>query len=136
MRIEKDAFLKDYASNLSMLSIDGKSVFIKDSDTNAIAEVVLSDNILYCMLDHAPECIHIQYALALAEFAELYRNRENVLPMIIKDDATKKYAKVAYSHSKLYCYLCQSDDCVHVEIAKMEVNLDRARKAAKEEKKQ
>jgi hypothetical protein len=126
MVLEKEAFLKDYASHLSKLSIDGKSLFVKDGSKNIVAEVVLSDNVLYCLLDHSKDCLHIQFALALTDFAKLYVNRSRILPMIIKDEATGKFAKVDYYQSRLYCYLCQSGDCAHADIARIEVETKQA----------
>lgn len=62
-------------------------------------------------------------------------NPASTLQFLIKDDKTGKVAKVGYNQLKLYCHLCQSHDCIHVDIARVELEQDRIKKAMKEEKK-
>lgn len=121
--IEKDEFLKMYAPNLSRRDIIGNCLIVWDDMKRRAAEVWLREGNLYCELCKQDDCMHVHFALAIPEVGKLTNiHPSSVLPLLIKDGKTGKVAKVDYNQLKLYCHLCQSNDCVHVDIAAMEVD--------------
>jgi len=135
MNLTKDEFLKMYAPHLSRRDIIDNCLIIWDDMRRKTAEVWLREQNLFCELCQQDDCIHVHFALAIPEVGKLTDiNPASTLPFLIKDGKTGKVAKVDYNQLKLYCHLCQSNDCVHVDIARMEVEQDRVRKTLKDEK--
>lgn len=136
LAVAKDDFLKMYAPHLSKRDIIDNCLIIWDDMRRKTAEVWLREQNLFCEQCQQDDCIHVHFALAIPEVAKLTDiSPASVLPLLIKDGKTGKVARVDYNQLKLYCHLCQSNDCIHVEIARMEVEKDRVRKTLKEEKK-
>ncbi len=136
LAVAKDEFLKMYAPHLSKRDIIDNCLIIWDDMRRKTAEVWLREQNLFCELCQQDDCIHVHFALAIPEVGKLTDiNPASTLPFLIKDGKTGKVAKVDYNQLNLFCHLCQSRDCVHVDIARMELEQDRVRKAMKEEKK-
>ena len=71
MALEKDNFLKSYAPFLSKITVSGNSVVIRDEKLQRLVEVIYRDNKLWCDVDDEECCVHVHFALALPELAEL-----------------------------------------------------------------
>lgn len=74
MILEKDEFLKSYAPFLSKVAIDGNSVVLRDEKLKRLVEITYRDNKFWCDVDEKDCCVHVHFALALPELAEL-RNK-------------------------------------------------------------
>lgn len=132
--LEKDEFLKMYAPHLSKKGIADNCLIIWDDMKKRVAEVWLREQKLVCDLCQKDDCIHVHFALALPDIAKLTDvNPASKVPFLIKDGKSGKIAKVDYNQFKLYCRLCQSLDCEHVDIARMDVEgkSTRTKKVAK-----
>jgi hypothetical protein len=66
MMIRYEAFAK-HAPYMEKLSIDQNRVVLKDNKRNRIAEVVLKDGELQCLLDERFDCVHVGFAYSLPE---------------------------------------------------------------------
>jgi hypothetical protein len=122
MGLNKDEFLKLYAPHLSKRDIIDNCLIIWDDLRKRAAEVWLREQKLVCDLCQKDDCIHVHFALALPEVAKLTDvNPASKVPFLIKDGKSGKIAKIDYNQFKLYCHLCQSWDCEHVDIARMDV---------------
>lgn len=71
MVLEKDEFLKNYAPFLSKVAIDGNSVILRDEKLQRLVEIIYRDNKFWCDADEKECCVHVHFALALPELAEL-----------------------------------------------------------------
>ena len=71
LALEKDDFLKSYAPFLSKLTISENSVIIRDEKIQRLVEVIYRDNKFWCNVDEEECCVHVHFALALPELAEL-----------------------------------------------------------------
>ena len=63
--IERDEVLKNYSPYLEEVAVEGDRVIIKDNRIDRIAELVLKDKELYCLLDDRKDCVHIGFAWAI-----------------------------------------------------------------------
>jgi hypothetical protein len=70
--IAREKFLQAYAPYLSKIGYEGNVLFIKDSRAGKTAEIFLREKVLYCSVCSSNDCLHIHYALALPEIANLY----------------------------------------------------------------
>ncbi len=70
--IAREKFLQAYAPYLLKIGYEGNILFIKDSRIGKTAEIFLRDRVLYCSVCDSKDCLHIHYALALPEIANLY----------------------------------------------------------------
>ena len=59
------------------LSIDQNRVALQDSKRNRIAEVMLKEGELRCLLDERSDCVHVGFVYSLPE---LYNNEIKVPP--------------------------------------------------------
>lgn len=64
--IRHEAFAK-HAPFLEKLAIEQDRVIIKDNKRNRIAEVIIKDGQLQCLLDEKTDCVHIGFVYALPE---------------------------------------------------------------------
>ena len=71
MVLEKDEFLKGYAPFLSKITVTGNSVIMRDEKLQRLVEVIYRDNKFWCDADEKECCVHVHFALALPELAEL-----------------------------------------------------------------
>jgi hypothetical protein len=71
MMLRYEAFAK-HAPYMENLSIDQNRVVIQDK-RNRIAEVLLKEGELQCLLDEKSDCVHVGFVYSLPE---LYNNEE------------------------------------------------------------
>ena len=64
--LNHEAFAKQ-APFMEKISIDADRVLIKDNKRNRIAEVILRNGELRCLLDDKTDCIHIGFVYSLPE---------------------------------------------------------------------
>lgn len=66
MMIKYEAFAK-HAPFMEKLAIDQNRVIVKDNKRNRIAEVLLKNGELQCLLDERSDCVHVGFIYALPE---------------------------------------------------------------------
>ncbi len=71
MVLEKDEFLKNYAPFLSKIAVNESSVILRDEKIQRLVEIIYRDNKFWCDVDEEECCVHVHFALALPELAEL-----------------------------------------------------------------
>jgi hypothetical protein len=79
--IEKDKWLKIYASHLSYVGIDKNGVLLRDKHLkDSIVEVKLLDNRLWCQMCREKNCMHVYFTMARPELS-LVQDPEKPRPM-------------------------------------------------------
>ena len=66
MMLKHEAFAKQVPF-MEKISIDSDRVIIKDNKRNRIAEVILRDGELRCLLDEKIDCVHIGFIYSIPE---------------------------------------------------------------------
>ena len=66
-----------HAPYMEKLSIDQNRVVLQDNKRNRIAEVLLKEGELQCLLDERSDCIHVGFVYSLPE---LYNNEKVKVP--------------------------------------------------------
>ena len=66
MVLKYEAFAK-HAPYMEKLSIDQNRVVLKDNKRNRIAEVMLKEGELQCLLDEKSDCVHVGFVYSLHE---------------------------------------------------------------------
>jgi hypothetical protein len=79
MRLRYEAFAK-HAPYMEKLSIDQNRVVLQDNKRNTIAEILLKESELQCLLDERSDCIHISFDYSLPELYHLATNEIKVPP--------------------------------------------------------
>ena len=72
MMLRYEAFAK-HAPYIEKLSIDQNRVVLQDNKRNRIAEVLLKEGELQCLLDEKSDCVHVGFVYSLPE---LYNNEK------------------------------------------------------------
>src|SRR5919198_181777 len=76
MMLRYEAFAK-HVPYMETLSIDQNRVVLQDNKRNRIAEVLLKEGELQCLLDEKSDCIHVGFVYSLPE---LYKNEKVTAP--------------------------------------------------------
>jgi hypothetical protein len=76
MMLRYEAFAK-HAPYMEKLSIDQNRVVLQDNKSNRIAEVLLKEGELQCLLDERSDCVHVGFVYSLPE---LYNNEKVKVP--------------------------------------------------------
>jgi hypothetical protein len=76
MMLRYEVFAK-HAPYMEKLSIDQNRVVIQDNKRNRIAEVLLKEGELQCLLDEKPDCVQVWLVYSLPE---LYNNEKLKAP--------------------------------------------------------
>jgi hypothetical protein len=66
MMLRNEAFA-GHAPYMEKLSIDQNRVVLKDNKRNRIAEVMLKEGELQCLLDEKSDCVHVGFVYSLPE---------------------------------------------------------------------
>jgi hypothetical protein len=66
MMLRYETFAR-HAPYMEKLSIDENRVVLKDNKRNRIAEVMLKEGELQCLLDERADCVHVGFAYSLPE---------------------------------------------------------------------
>ena len=64
--LKHEAFAKQ-APFMEKISIDSDRVLVKDNKRNRIAEVILRNGELLCLLDEKIDCVHIGFVYSIPE---------------------------------------------------------------------
>ncbi|MFL6410917.1 MAG: hypothetical protein ACJ71K_06695 [Nitrososphaeraceae archaeon] len=78
--VRYEAFAK-YAPYMEKIDIDQNRVTLKDNKRNRIAEVLLKDGELQCLLDERSDCVHVGFAYSLPELYYLQNNVIKIPPL-------------------------------------------------------
>jgi hypothetical protein len=65
---------------MEKISIDSDRVLIKDNKRNRIAEVILRNEELRCLLDEKIDCVHIGFVYSLPEVYIVLNNKRMKTP--------------------------------------------------------
>jgi hypothetical protein len=76
MMLRYEVFAK-HAPHMEKLSIDQNRVVLQDNKRNRIAEVLLKEGELQCLLDEKSDCVHVGFVYSLPE---LYNNEKVKAP--------------------------------------------------------
>ena len=79
MMLRYEVFAK-HALYMEKLSIDQNRVVLKDNKRNRIAEVMLKEGELQCLLDERADCVHVGFAYSLPEMYNM-NNQEMEVPL-------------------------------------------------------
>jgi hypothetical protein len=66
MMLRYEAFARN-APYMEKLSIDQNQVVLIDNKRNRVAEVMLKDRELQCLLDERADCVHVGFVCSLPE---------------------------------------------------------------------
>src|SRR5215217_4663825 len=76
MMLRYEAFA-NHAPYMEKLSIDQNRVVLQDNKRNRIAEVMLKEGELQCLLDERADCVHVGFVYSLPEiYSRISRNNE------------------------------------------------------------
>ena len=73
--IQKDKTFARYAPKLEKISIDSDRVVLKDNIKNRIAEVVIQNGELFCLLCDEKDCVHVGYIFSLPDVYEILNSK-------------------------------------------------------------
>ncbi len=73
-----EAFVK-HAPFLEKIAIEQDRVIIKDNKRNRIAEVMIRNQELQCLLDEKADCIHIGFVYALPEVYAVLQKKKGII---------------------------------------------------------
>ena len=73
--IQKDKTFARYAPKLEKISIDSDRVVLKDNIKNRIAEVVIQNGELFCLLCDEKDCVHVGYIFSLPDIYEILNSK-------------------------------------------------------------
>jgi hypothetical protein len=79
MIIKYEAFAK-HAPLMEKIAIDQNRVIVKDNKRNRIAEVLLKNGELQCLLDERGDCVHVGFVYSLPELYSLVSNKGIKMP--------------------------------------------------------
>jgi hypothetical protein len=79
MMLKLEAFAKQ-ASFMEKISIDSDRVLIKDNKRNRIAEFILRNGELRCLLDEKIDYVHIEFVYSLPEVYIVLNNKRMKAP--------------------------------------------------------
>jgi hypothetical protein len=67
LSLSKSKYETKNAPYMEKLSIDQNGVVLKDNKRNRIAEVMLKEGELQCLLDEKSDCVHVGFVYSLPE---------------------------------------------------------------------
>ncbi|MCZ6581789.1 MAG: hypothetical protein O6761_01275 [Thaumarchaeota archaeon] len=73
--MQKDRTFARYAPKLEKVAVDDDRVVIKDNIKNRIAEVVVQNGELYCLLCEEKDCFHIGFVFSLPDVYEILSSK-------------------------------------------------------------
>jgi hypothetical protein len=79
MIIKYEVFAK-HAPFIEKIAIDQNRVIVKDNKRNRIAEILLKNGELQCLLDERSDCIHVGFVYSLPELYSLISNKGIRMP--------------------------------------------------------
>ncbi|HZE79235.1 MAG TPA: hypothetical protein VE089_11875 [Nitrososphaeraceae archaeon] len=74
MTIRYEVFAKN-APFMEKVDIDHNRVVVKDNKRNRIAEVLLKDGQLQCLLDKRADCVHVGFVYSLPDLYRILNNK-------------------------------------------------------------
>lgn len=81
--MERNQTFARHAPFLELVSTDNDRVIIKDNKRNRIAEVVVKNGELQCLLDEKTDCVHIGFAYSLSEIYSILKMRNIKTPRLL-----------------------------------------------------
>jgi hypothetical protein len=69
-----------HAPFIEKIAIDQNRVIVKDNKRNRIAEVLLKNGELQCLLDERADCVHVGFVYSLPELYSLISNKGIRMP--------------------------------------------------------
>ena len=73
--IQKDKTFARFAPKLEKISIDSDRVVLKDNIQNRIAEVVIQNGELFCLLCDEKDCVHVGYIFSIPDIYEILNSK-------------------------------------------------------------
>ena len=73
--IQKDKTFARIAPKLEKISIDSDRVVLKDNIKNRIAEVVIQNGELFCLLCDEKDCVHVGYIFSIPDIYEILNSK-------------------------------------------------------------
>jgi hypothetical protein len=81
MMLRYETFAR-HAPYMEKLSIDQNRVVLKDNKRNRIAEVLLKEGELQCLLDERADCVHVGCAYSLPELYIMNNEIRSINPVV------------------------------------------------------
>jgi hypothetical protein len=79
MMIKDEVFAK-HSPFIEKIAVDQNRVILKDNKQNRIAEVLLKNGELQCLLDERSDCVHVGFVYSLPELYSIISSKEIKLP--------------------------------------------------------
>src|SRR6187200_3373792 len=79
MMIKDEVFAK-HSPFIEKIAVDQNRVILKDNKQNRIAEVLLNNGELQCLLDERSDCIHVGFVYSLPELYDIISNNGIKVP--------------------------------------------------------
>ena len=79
MMIKEELFAK-HSPFIEKIAVDQNRVILKDNKKDRIAEVLLNNGELQCLLDERSDCIHVGFVYSLPELYDIISNKGIKVP--------------------------------------------------------
>jgi hypothetical protein len=79
MMIKDEVFAK-HSPFIEKIAIDQNRVILKDNKQNRIAEVLMNNGELQCLLDERSDCVHVGFVYSLPELYSVISNKGIKVP--------------------------------------------------------
>jgi hypothetical protein len=79
MMIKDEVFAK-HSPFIEKIAIDQNRVILKDNKQNRIAEVLMNNGELQCLLDERSDCVHVGFVYSLPELYCIISNKGIKVP--------------------------------------------------------
>ena len=76
----KDEVFAKHSPFMEKIAIDQNRVILKDNKQNRIAEVLMNNGELQCLLDERSDCVHVGFVYSLPELYCIIRSKGIKIP--------------------------------------------------------
>ena len=76
----KDEVFATHSPFIEKIAVDQNRVILKDNKQNRIAEVLLNNGELQCLLDERSDCVHVGFVYSLPELYDIISNNGIKVP--------------------------------------------------------
>ena len=71
----KDEVFAKHSPFIEKIAVDQNRVIIKDNKKNRVAEVLLNNGELQCLLDERSDCVHVGFVYSLPELYDIISSK-------------------------------------------------------------
>ena len=74
----KDEVFARYSPFIEKIAVDQNRVILKDNKRNRIAEILLKNGELQCLLDEKSDCVHVGFVYSMPELYRIINNNKGI----------------------------------------------------------